>query len=230
MQRLQGSENTLPGTSLYDSEAVRKVLARASEIESAKEGAAQSEMLSPSQIEALGEEIGLSPDAIRRALGEIGRESTNGVTASPRIHPRSAVTATPLTQEQVKKAALTTLYYSLLCSPVVLLLSHLMYSNTITRALGATLAIIMAVVIPILLAWRSGYLIRRAGIGAIFGGLTTFFVFLMAVIGESIVGPRFGMGFQPVLYFLITLSGMIAGATGAVVRNWWESLPKNSDR
>lgn len=50
----------------YDSGTVRRVLARASELEQQ-----EVETLSAPQIEALGRELGLSPDAVRRALGEV---------------------------------------------------------------------------------------------------------------------------------------------------------------
>ncbi|MBC8139918.1 MAG: hypothetical protein H7Y38_00600, partial [Armatimonadetes bacterium] len=94
MQRFQEpTETTTPAAPVYDSETVREVLARAAQIEQEKQADAP---LTAEQIETLGLELGLSPDAVRRSLGEkVG-------TVAP---VKTAITATtqtePLTRAQL---------------------------------------------------------------------------------------------------------------------------------
>lgn len=66
MQRFHDKERSTE-TPRYDSETVRQVLARASDIEQQQ---AETEALTAAQIETLGSEIGLSSVAVRQALGE----------------------------------------------------------------------------------------------------------------------------------------------------------------
>lgn len=64
MQRFRDIENrTTNGAPLYDSESTRNVLARAAQIEAES-------VLTTKQVEALGVELGLSPESVRQALGE----------------------------------------------------------------------------------------------------------------------------------------------------------------
>lgn len=230
MQLFRELETTTSNNSLYDGEAARKVLARASEIESNKIEQPKPELLNASQIEALGAEIGLSPEAIRRALGEAREGAILDGTTSTRTNGRRSSIAVPLTQERVRAAYLPTLWYALLCFPAIFILSRLIQSHTVPQDIGALLGITVSMVIPVVLAFRSGYLTRRAGVGAIGGFLSTLAIAIMVVTAVTMADPVRGGGSVPAAFFLLALVGAVAGTFGAVAHNWWESLPKNSDR
>lgn len=207
----------------YDSETVREVLARASEIETQ----AEPDLLTASQVEALGSELGLSPEAVRRALGEktgVGREV---VTASRATRRQALV---PLTQEKVKEAYLINLWFALACFPIMFGVARFMDKGTMPNEIAMVLCIGMGFVIPFYLALRSGFLTKRVGVATVGGLLTvllTSFVSFVALWTGTRDSPGNGVG-QVILLMLFL--GAVAGAVGAGARNWWDSLPRNSDR
>lgn len=206
----------------YDSETVREVLARASEIETQ----AEPDLLTASQVEALGSELGLSPEAVRRALGEkigVGRET---MTASRTIRRKALV---PLTQEQVKEAYLINLWIALACFPIMFVAARFMHSGTMPQEIGIVTYIGIGLVIPFYLALRSGFLTKRVGVAMVGGILTTLLTTFISLIALLTAPNSNGNGIGQMILLMLFL-GMVAGAMGAGARHWWDSLPRNSDR
>lgn len=222
MQLFRAEEN-LAGNDRprYDSQTVREVLARASEIETQ----AEPELLTVAQVEALGSELGLSPEAVRRALGE------KGVVGSvvPATSARKRVLV-PLTQEQVKAAYSFTLWYALICFPVIFGVAGAMRSGTTSTEIAAPIASIVALVIPIYLACRSGFLAKRVGVAAVGGFLSVLLISCVAFLAGMMADRSININGVITIIFWQVLYGAIAGSTGAWVRHWWDGLPRNSDR
>lgn len=223
MQRFQDSENTLPVTPLYDSEAVRRVLARASQIEAQS----TNELLNAGQVEALGEEIGLSPGAVRRALGE-ARKIGEDVPLGSQTQTRSV----PLTRDVLKSACLPNLLLALFWIPSAFIESRAVDTGSMS---GETLiALVCYVYLPMLflLATRFGFVAKRAGLGIGGAWLTT-----CITIAFSCVSGYFGSidHSTPVTSMLMTnfifsLLGIFGGALGVGARYVWDHLPRNAQR
>lgn len=207
----------------FDSQAVREVLARASEIEAEPE----TELLTAAQIETLGAEIGLSPEAVRKALGEKIGSTAVVAEASPAIHKNVLA---PLTQEQVKAAYMLNLWYALFSFFFLFGVLKFMHGGTTPRETGTPLAIIAAFGAPIFLAFRSGFLAKRVKVGMVGGLLTTLLVALVSLVAGAIVEGNGSLNGVMVILVLVTLLGAIAGGAGAAARHWWDTLPRQGDR
>ncbi len=216
----QNADTTVP---LYDPESVRRVLARASEIETQ----AETELLSVVQVEALGAELGLSPQAVRIALGEtVGSSADTGVVAGvPRRQVRGV-----LTQEQVKAAFMPNAWYSLVCFFLLAFVARMSHSGTMPNPVGLGCAVIIGLLVPVYLAFRSGYLSRNIRVGAVGGGLTTALLSIIATISLYLAVPNAGLQGVEAVILCLTALGVCAGMLGAFIRDWWDGLPRNADR
>jgi hypothetical protein len=207
----------------YDSETVREVLARASEIEAQTE----TELLTATQVEALGSELGLSPEAVRRALGEKSGVASEVAKTSTITRDKALE---PLTQERIKAAYLPNLWYGLVCFPIIFALYRLMHGGTTPSEIGVPMAIAVAFVVPVYLAFRSGFLTKEARVGAVGGLLTVLLVSSIALIAGGMAMPGSSMQRVDRIVLLVLIIGAAFGALGSGVRHWWDRLPRNSDR
>lgn len=231
MQRFRNDHNTEYSPALYDEATVREVLARAAEIEVQSD----SELLTARQIETLGNELGLSQEAVRRALGEKAGARDRGYGAPGTYRQRAL---SPLTLEQMNDAYSLNFWYALMCFPIVFALTRLiqsgtmriMQSSTQPNGVGSALIIATAFLVPVALAYRSGHLIRRAGPGAIGGATSVFMVSMISLLATLAAAPRSNLGITGMLMLSSIFLGALAGALGANGRHWWENLPQNSDR
>ncbi|MBC8139364.1 MAG: hypothetical protein H8F28_26100, partial [Fibrella sp.] len=184
MQLFRSEENlTSNAAPRYDSEMVRQVLARASEIESQ----AETELLTADQVEALGSDLGLSSEAVRRALGE-RTDAGSDLGATSMTGRRRALV--PLTQEQVKAAYLPNLWFALICFPIIFGLAKFMYSNAMPSGVGIVFGIGIGFVIPLYLAFRSGFLAKRVGVATVGGLLTVLIASCISLIALLSATPN----------------------------------------
>ncbi|MBC7809183.1 MAG: hypothetical protein H7145_23860 [Akkermansiaceae bacterium] len=221
MQRFRDEETTI-SLPRYNSESVRQILARASEIESRPD----TEALTPAQVETLGREIGLSPDAVRRALGELHPQTTAAVAVTA---PATVIQTPPvaLTQARAKQAYLPILLAAVLGPPAVFVISLL-----IAAFHGSSLIVPSLVALGLLFLFaRAGWITKRARLsflGLIFAPL----MMLLACIANALGGggsviPTTEEGI-PALLMAPLASVVHLG--GALARKWWDNLPQTDDR
>jgi hypothetical protein len=224
MQQQQFRENESANNtgSHYDSETVREVLIRAVEIEKQTEVEAP---LTAAQVEALGTEIGLTPEAVRRALGELRPETR-----------ASAVRVDTLpTVSQMASALLPGLIYGALLTTLVSVLTLITPSLPRPSWLGGILLTLITaplprppwfgvilflcvLVVPSLLSLWMGWRRGNRPLASATGLFLTFFAGVTPLIW---IGRGYGM---PEI-FLICLSmaaGMLLGGIGAMARERWE--------
>lgn len=206
MQRFRDKEHSA-GTPRYDSETVRRVLVRASDIE--QQQAAENQSLTATQIETLGSEIGLSPVAIRQALGEVRpyRATTTKVDHSPKIWEFVSVPLPGLAYG----AVLTALHG--FCVPRI-------FSVAPSPAIELLLFSAVLVVPPLLsllIGWCRGD--RRLSVATSF--FLTFFAAIAPKISLSLKGHIFGnytTSMEIILLGLSVLNGVLLGWVGAWLR------------
>ena len=156
MQRQTFREETAPSpvaaAPRYDAESVREVLARASEIEAAQH---EPDALTAEQVETLGAELGLSPAAVRRALGEREHKASPAVLTVPSISARRE----RLTVAQIVAVPLPGLVYAIALSVCLFTLARFLNGAILTTAATAFILFSVFFLPPLLsgwLGWRRG--------------------------------------------------------------------------
>ena len=241
MQRLLS--DTVPGTSgvHLDTDTVRQVLARASEIEQQKDP----ETLTVEQVETLGRELGISPEAVRRALGEVAPNTNQQLVHIPR--------SKRLQQSNYKAALQPVLRFSGLNAAVLFVYmctaianSNFLRSQNIMESpakhnvlfsmiMGLALTFIVAA--PVLISMTSGWHSRHIRTGML-GGLV---LGIASVLSTSVVAipfnllvtseGNFGL-YNPIWGFVMAMpiACTFFGGIGGVAWRWWNSLAKHEER
>lgn len=232
MQRFQKSEQGANAARRYDSDAVRHILARASEIESRTEP----DPLTEEQVEALGREVGLSPEAVRRALRKkIGVEVGHETARETRLLP-------PITRSDVRSAAQSGLLYSvvaLVAMAATLVVGH--YSNDLRYVspaywlMAAGLVIFCMIYLflcPLLFPflygwrrrdWRQGLLLTLALIPMY---AVAFGVAVLIVVSQISIRLEFG----GVPYVPLSVASIASGIVGGLAGRWWHDRSLAEER
>lgn len=222
MQRVYESHSTTNDAPLYDNEAVRRVLTRATEIESQ----ADQELLTARQVETLGGELGLSPDAVRRALGEAAGANTD--VALP-FQTRRPQTQRQLTQKVLKTAYLPNFWFAMLQMPLSFIQSRSVDTGAMS---GETMvAYVLYVYLPVLfcLAVRSGFLVKRAGTGITGAWLATLTALALSCI-SGYIGAITPPSLKSMLVTNVAFSllGVLGGTLGVGSRYLWDRVSRSS--
>ncbi len=221
MQRVFETTSTSNEAPLYDSEAVRRVLTRATEIE------AETERLTARQVEALGSELGLSPDAVRRALGETTGRNTD-VALAPQARYRQTQ---PLTRAVLQSAYLPSVWFAVMQIPLAFIGSRSIDTGAIS---GETMiAYILYIYLPLLfcLAIRSGFLVKRAGVGIAGAWVATASTLAISCLSGylgAINPPSVESMLMTNLVFSVL--GVFGGALGVGARYIWDRISRNPNR
>lgn len=229
MQRFRESEDTTQTTPCYDSQTVRQVLARASEIESQPE----SETLTAEQVETLGRELGLSPDAIRRALHErvnpnVAQQIVSGTKSLP-----------PITRYDVKNAGKLDLLYSSVAFFTLVLSLVLGHYHELFDSVSPAVFVPAFVIIGIYMLlgpsifpfwygwrrkdWRQGLLLTAALL-PMYGtsiGIAILVVLALIPIHLSFGGPP---------YTALVIASLLSGIVGGLSGRWWEDRKLAEER
>jgi hypothetical protein len=164
-QQLRSEESTPHSLPHFDNETVRQVLLRASAIQEQRQQAS----LSVAQIEALGNELGIAPEAVRQALGELTNAPSVASVSSAPIHSE---TLPLMTVAQMITTPIPGLLYGLFLSYFVRTAnSTLGIPDPAPYLVALTYAAIF--VFPALIAFGSGWLRRDLRAGAIVGAFLT---------------------------------------------------------
>lgn len=203
--RLQQMAATTETVRRYDADTVRQVLARASELEQEEQ-----DRLSAVQVEALGREIGLSPEAVRRALGEI-EHRTGNVQQLQQLRP--------LRSRAVIDSAMPGLMYAIALSFFVFYVSS-NHSSSVPDPLILVIAFCIPPLIALVNSWRQ----RSLLLGLIGGVATTLSALLAICIGATLGShnPAFGSELGMILGAAV-LIGLIAALIGDFGRRQFES-------
>jgi hypothetical protein len=194
------------------------------------------ETLTAAQVEQMGQDLGLSPEFIRKALVLVEEEETRAVSVpleSPHVYTTAPVPTQGhhtgrLSQRAIKQALVPGIVYGV---PVCLLaflvppFQHL-YPNAVPLFLITSL-----IVLPTLLALVTGGLqrSRRAGI---LGGVAVALAAWLGIVLSSVRTP-----YPPTNNFEICLTALLValpagaalGGIGALLRRWWDSRPVSEE-
>lgn len=210
-QRFRENENTAgPASPLYDGETVRRVLGRAAEIESQAQQQQAEAPLTPAQVEALGVEVGLSPGAVRRALGELHPGTTSARADNVRVGSAPTVAqmaSTPL-PGLIYGALVTLLFY--------LAASSGAQPGAFFRLGFFACALVVPQLLSMWLGWRSGN--RKLGMAT--GFFLAFFACVVAPhLALALAGVGSHIGATEALIIVISVSaGVWLGAGSAMLR------------
>ena len=228
MQRLQTDAS--PPQARYDSETVRRVLARAHEIE---QTAVQDEPLSAAQVEVLAAELGIAPDAVRRAMGEVVGGGVVG-GAAVTMRPTSARRA-GITQGDVKRALLPGLIYaaviSLLCVLYLVVDRLHLDSEPVWNVVMQLLSAAFLLVIPTLVIAVYSARQRTPLLGVLTGAFVVFapmFVISVVAVGWIVwhgQDTHTGDSLASLMLF-IAFGGALGGGSNVFWR-WWQGLRAN---
>lgn len=207
-------------TPVYDSETVREVLARAAQIEQQAQTDAP---MTAEQIETLGRELGMSPESVRRALGE------KTTTQYAPVQTRTA-TEPVATQARMKSALLPLFWLAFLCFPVANLTLVIDRNWQDVSLMSNYFVVVVALVVTAFFLFRLGWIIRQqraALFAATYAPVVTFLTLLAPTMAEGRsmwhLAPFLGSLFTSVLAVFVCGFGMTVGA-------WWDKLPKDADR
>ena len=222
MQRFYESHPTTNDAPLYDDEAVRRVLTRATEIEAETE----TKRLTARQVETLGRDLGISPDAVRRALGESNGANTE--VALP-FQTQRLQGHRQLTQTVLKSAYLPNVWFALLQMPLSFIQSRSVDTGAMS---GETIvAYVLYVYLPVLfcLAVRSGFVVKRVGTGITGAWLATLTALALSCI-SGYIGAITPPSLESMLVTNIAFSllGVLGGALGVGTRYLWDRVPRDS--
>lgn len=214
MQRFHDKERTTE-TTRYDSETVRQVLVRASNIEQQQ---AETEALTAAQIETLGSEIGLSPVAVRQALGEFRVGTGRG--------------ALQTTQKQITNSQAFAAFAMGFACLLVLLFAKWAWgfvhtNNPIVGNLAVAILYTTVYILPMFSSCRYGWHSRNTMLGMIAGvgvGSAYFVAFCILVsnLKDSLNVFKYAL--------LLMVLSVIAGAVGALARQRFGKIPQSSNR
>ncbi len=189
MQRQQFRDDTETTTPLYDAEAVRQVLARVSEVELQAEPGD----LTPKQVEALGAELGLSPQAVHRALGE-----RVAAPSRPSHLTVAQIIATPLPGFALALLFANLFYYF---SPFLI-----DTPRWITSVLFSSVLIV-----PTLLSTLIGYQWRDRRVATMTGFFLCTFAIFAPMVGVGLKTGEWGYGAPLVSFTVASVIGVALG-------------------
>ena len=224
MQRFrEPTETTTPTAPVYDSETVREVLSRAAQIEQERQ---EGDTMTAEQIETLGRELGLSPDAVRRSLGEkVG-------TVAP-VQATVATQTEPLTRAQLIRG-FAPLVVHLAVSYFLLSFWAGLPQSRLESTAQNDLLIRASFLLPFLLLAWAGWATKRVRlsiVGAIY--LPLFSYLMLRVISEasgSKIPPEVMTSVLTTYLTTYTMQGAGTFALAAFARKWWDNLPRNIAR
>ncbi len=188
----------------YDAATSARALALAEELQ-----IRDRQTLTASEIESLGDDFGVKPEFVRRALAQIEAEPQLEETAG-------SSTQRVLPRQDWKSAAIPAAVYALL-APLVLLIHPVLEGGW---------SFVLPVYVPALVALGIGYKKRSKRLGAWGGGLIAFAGFVYGMLNEWFVyaakKPSLLL-FSPYMLLLATVYvvfGVLPGIGGAFLRDW----------
>jgi hypothetical protein len=227
MQRFRTEPVSVSPTQQYDGETARQILARAREIEQST--AQEANTVSAAQIEALAGELGISPDAVRRALGE----RSAGASVAP-VHTHASRTLPPLTKRDIKAAFVPGLWYA----PMVgMFLSWFLVATKSGGAefnssvLWAIVAYFLVFFAAPLLAALHGWRTRDYRQGLIAGAATAVLCgATIAVVFAAGNGSHTGNESFYRMLMMSVVATLLLGMPSGISARWWHSLHDSDQR
>lgn len=192
----------------YDAAAVKEILARAEAMQ-----ARHRATLTPDAIIALGQEIGVEPEFVKRALAQ-----TEAQASALRTHA-SARQQTRRKQVVLSGRALTRRQWGAALVPAALylmLFPFTLFSSTLNMNLSSDVFVWLFIVFPAFLALCAGRAGKSIRVGIIGGGLLGVAVtFSLLVVQAFHHLPMPSLGEVLPVLALFAGSGMVFGATSA---------------
>ncbi len=220
-----------PKEKRYDAKKLQHVVELATRLQHEHQ-----ETLTATQVEQMGEDLGLSPEFIRKALVLVEEESVLRQVLPPVVQqvytmPPAAITTTklaPLSQRTLKQAVLPAALYVLPTVVLTFMVAPLqrVYPNAIPAFLIGLL-----IFLPLGLALFAGGRQRSRRAGALGGAAVTLAAWLGLVV-MSLRSPyvptnNFDINMQILLACLP--AGALLGGVGALLRRWWDSRPVSEE-
>lgn len=206
----------------YDTETVQQVIALAGQMQTHHR-----ETLSRVELEALGAEVGVEPEFIRRALAQVeGKKAGPVQTAPTSLRQNSAVVVpvSPLTRQQWIATFLPLVVYTLFLLPEAFRWVRFPYWAPV----------LIYLVLPTLLAFGMGAAGKSKRLGALGGSVAGITTLLFLLVPQILAVVRHGISLS--LYFpnktilsLFTtyvIAGVVLGVSGAVARKVVPKLRK----
>jgi hypothetical protein len=194
------------------------------------------ETLTAAQVEQMGQDLGLSPEFIRKALVLVEEEEARTVSAPP---VRQQVYAAPpvptqmhhtgrLSKQAIKRALLPGIIYGVPACLLAFLVTPLqrLYPNAVPMFLISSL-----IVLPPLLALVTGGLqrSRRAGVlGGVAVALAAWLGFVVSSLRSRYI-PTNNFDICLMALLIGLPAGAALGGIGALLRRWWDSRPASEE-
>ena len=212
-----------PEEKRYDAKKLQQVVELATRLQHEHH-----ETLTAAQVEQMGQDLGLSPEFVRKALVLVEEEEVQKHVPAQRANVTAQATSQEsslevLSRRTLKKALLPALIYAPFALLFVPLVAVLSVSDQ--TAMTPILLIVTLIALPPIMALSSGGQVRHRRAGVLGGAVIGLLAWVGFMIASYRNSPPDFLTTMLLALMCYLFGGILLGGISSVIRRWWEDRP-----